>query len=300
MAKKVVVEEKGGGGESGSGRWMLTYLDMVTLLFGVFVILYAMSKIDEQKAQAVAEAIRLGFQGGTSVDVGPMSGGRTILEDMLPEGVTRRRVRNRAMALFRQEIVAGIVHVSETEMGVAISLVGSDNFSAGSARLGEQTEEILRKAAPFLGELEYMLRIEGHTDQADSELNFQHEYYETGWELSSQRSINVLRFLQSLSVNPDKMSAVAFADTRPVDTAGTPEANAANRRVDIEIVTGERYRPRRVETPATSTENAELRSERERRKKEEEDNLSPKDRFQRELERDKEQIRARPPGQPGR
>lgn len=246
MAKKVVAEEKSGSGESGSGRWMLTYLDMVTLLFGVFVILYAMSKIDENKATAVAEALRLGFQGGTSVDVGPMSGGRTILEDMLPEGVTRRRVRNRAMALFRAEVQSNLVKVSENELGISISLVGSDNFASGSAKLTVQTEQILRKAAPFLMDLDFAMRMEGHADEADSEVVYQREIYESSWELASQRSVNVLKFLQSFGVSPGKMSAISFGEYRPLDRTGTPEGNALNRRVDIQIVTGQRYvAPRR-------------------------------------------------------
>ncbi len=59
MAKKQKQEEHASG-ESGSGRWMLTYLDMITLLFGVFVIMFAMSSIDKGKFQEVAQSLQLG------------------------------------------------------------------------------------------------------------------------------------------------------------------------------------------------------------------------------------------------
>ncbi|HQI21401.1 MAG TPA: flagellar motor protein MotB, partial [Leptospiraceae bacterium] len=144
MARKnKAPEQHKASGESGSGRWMLTYLDMVTLLFGVFVILYAMSQVDTNKMKAVAESLRMGFQGGATIDEGSLSGGRTIIEDLFPEGVRARRVRARITGLFRQEMLQKLIKVTEDERGVVVSLIGMDNFRPGSSELTEETQQLL-------------------------------------------------------------------------------------------------------------------------------------------------------------
>src|SRR5262245_21377896 len=78
MAKKVVVEEKGGGVEFGSGRWMLTYLDMVALSFGVFVRMYAMRSQSKAKFEVVAESLRVAFMGETGADL--VGAGRGVFD----------------------------------------------------------------------------------------------------------------------------------------------------------------------------------------------------------------------------
>ncbi|MCE9596590.1 MAG: OmpA family protein [Spirochaetia bacterium] len=242
MARKnKVVEPPKQSGESGSGRWMLTYLDMVTLLFGVFVILYAMSQVDQKKMQAVAESIRMGFQGGRTMDEGMLSGGRTILEDLFPEGVRARHVKERITGLFRQEILTKLIKVTEDERGIVVSLVGMDNFRPGSAELTDETQELLEKMSLLLTEVQYPVRIEGHTDDEVQDNNAT-AISASDWELGAKRSVNVILFLETRDVDPHKLSAVSFGSTRPVDRDGTPESHALNRRIDIIIVTGDKIR----------------------------------------------------------
>lgn len=242
MARKnKAPEEKKQSGESGSGRWMLTYLDMVTLLFGVFVILYAMSQVDQTKMQAVAESLRMGFQGGATIDEGSLTGGRTIIQDLFPEGVRARRVRERVTGLFRQEMLQRIIKVTEDERGIVVSLIGMDNFRPGSAELTEETQQLLDKMSLLLSEVEYPVRIEGHTDDEVQDNNAV-SISASDWELGAQRAVNVILFLETRDVDPRKMSAVSFGSTRPLDREGTPESHALNRRIDIIIVTGERLK----------------------------------------------------------
>lgn len=242
MARKnKAPEQHKASGESGSGRWMLTYLDMVTLLFGVFVILYAMSQVDTNKMKAVAESLRMGFQGGATIDEGSLSGGRTIIEDLFPEGVRARRVRARITGLFRQEMLQKLIKVTEDERGVVVSLIGMDNFRPGSSELTEETQQLLEKMSLLLTEVEYPVRIEGHTDDEVQDNNGA-GISASDWELGAKRSVNVILFLETRDVDPRKMSAVSFGSTRPLDREGTPESHALNRRIDIIIVTGEKLK----------------------------------------------------------
>ncbi len=76
-------------------------------------------------------------------------------------------------------------------------------------------------------------RIEGHTDAGATDPNGP---WPSNWELSSARSNNVLRYLTEFGATEKQFSTAAFADTVPVDTSGTPEGNAYNRRVEIIVL----------------------------------------------------------------
>lgn len=261
MGKKPKVEEKSGGGESGSGRWMLTYLDMVTLLFGTFVLLYAMSNLDKKKFDAVAESLRMGFQGGGRTIFNERQiGGQTILDSLNPVGVKQRLLYQKLYGILKAERQKNIVNVREDERGLVISLAADVFFDSGSAELKESSRSIVDKITPLLVGLPNNIRIEGYTDDIPlgEKKNYAMKTYVDNWELAAFRAMNVLRYLQSSGVDTKKLSAQTFGDNRPLvgekfyPKVGTPEARAFNRRVDIVVVTD----PRDKVLPNTS-ENTE-------------------------------------------
>ena len=77
-------------------------------------------------------------------------------------------------------------------------------------------------------------RIEGHTDSFPTDPTSD---YPTNWELSTARATNVLHYLVEFGVNEGQFQVAGFADTVPLFTNDTPEGRAANRRVDIVILT---------------------------------------------------------------
>lgn len=244
-AKKGGGEEKGASGESGSGRWMLTYLDMITLLFGLFVILYAMSKVDQTKFQIVAESLRAGFQGGSVIFPGKMTGGESVVEDMYPRGYSLRWVEDNLYGIISAHQRDKLLRVSEEERGIVVHFMGTTNFEDGSDELTPDMVELLEKIAPVLKQVNSNIRVEGH---AGHEINREYAQVESrfnsDWELAAGRAIRVIRFLAELGVEPDKMSGTTFGDTRPISKEGTPEAQAVNKRVDIVILVAERYKKR--------------------------------------------------------
>ena len=243
--KKVKVEEKGGGGESGSGRWMLTYLDMVTLLFGVFVVLYAMSVIDQKKFDEVAESIRMGFQGGgKSVFNYKAIGGTTIIPGLFPPGSRIQSEFQKIADVLKTEMQQNVINVHEDERGIVISMAADIFFESGTARLTEDARYSLDKIAPVLVETKRKIRIEGYTDDAPVSIaeTMQSQTYQDNWELGAMRAINVLRYVVDRGVEREKLSAQTFADNLPLAKGSllppeeSPERRALNRRVDIVIL----------------------------------------------------------------
>lgn len=247
--------EKSGSGESGSGRWMLTYLDMVTLLFGVFVIMYAMSKQDEVKVKAMGEALAMAFHGGSTSDYGPYTGGSTIMEDLLPQGLrTEERKIERLKGLMQRHLAQERIGIKEDKRGIVIYLMGTDSFAPGDASLSVEQQSMLTKLAMLLPGIEHPVRLEGFTD-GSNDLPQGLVYdptipFTSDWELGAARATSVALFLQQAGVDRDQIEVVSHGSARPTYTAGTPESRALNRRVEIVIVVGEKYERRGADDTA--------------------------------------------------
>lgn len=235
--KQAVAESK--SGESGSGRWMLTYLDMVTLLFGVFVLLYALKEDNPVKVKAVEESIRQAFLGQGVGHTGLLEGGLTSYMVKNKEGRAFLDAYKKATELFKPEIKSKNVRIEDQERGVIISFVGENYFPPGSSHITENTKMELSKVARLIRGLNSFIRIEGYSDEIqtigkkdDGDTNF-----ETDWDLAGARAINVLRYLSEVEdIEPSKLSATTYGKYRKVSESKTPEGRSLNRRVDIVII----------------------------------------------------------------
>ena len=231
----------------GAPAWMATYGDMVTLLLCLFVILFSTAKIDGREFRLILSAFRgsLGvLDGGQTLSKGKLEEMGMNLETLPSEtrGSTLSKAMQVATEVFEPEIKSKNIEVTQDERGIIISLIGNDHFAPGSARINEGTKKTLVKVGRLLRQLSRLVRIEGHADETAIVSAPGGEFYETNWELSGIRAINVLRFLhESEDVEPEKMSAVSYGKFRPVVSSRTPEGMAINRRVDIVILTSTDY-----------------------------------------------------------
>jgi chemotaxis protein MotB len=227
--------------ESGSGRWMLTYLDMITLLFGVFIIMYAMSSVNKAKIQEVSQSLKMGFQGGATIFINNKQGGQTLRDDLKPEGSKKEILFNKLIVVLKEEIKNKNINIREEEGGITITLAGDLYFAPGSAELNPGAQGILDKVASIVKDVPFYIRAEGHTDEmpVDENVNLDN------WQLAALRAANVVRFLQYVGVEPRKMSAVSFGEYKPKTynrgNQTTPEKRSEERRVDIIIPTDKEY-----------------------------------------------------------
>lgn len=235
--KKVVVAEAGGaGGESGSGRWMLTYLDMVTLLFGVFILLAATSKEDPHKTDVVFASVRAGFAGGMNPFRGNESGGTTLLDGLKPSGISRDRglVNERTDAVLKGQLQKVHIAFIEEERGITISLFNDVYFESGKAELSDEARETILKLAPILSAIDRDIRVEGHTDEIPVKKPGEKPY--DNFNLAADRALNVLHEMARNGVPTQRMAAVSYGSERPNDGSATPVGKAFNRVVDIVIL----------------------------------------------------------------
>jgi chemotaxis protein MotB len=223
--------------EPSAERWLLSYADFITLLLVFFIIMYSMSKVNAQKYNQLVTVLEKAFGGQKSVI--SMSN-RGLLPQNAVFGDTRTKQRKmyvKTVGQLQKEISSKEVRVKEDERGIVISLASDFFFGSGKADFGDSTEAVLAKLLPLLNSTASNIRIEGHTDDIPivqgSSLA---QRFQSNWELSSQRSINVLKSLEQLGVDKKRMSAAAFADTRPAKPNDSYENRAYNRRVEIIIL----------------------------------------------------------------
>ncbi len=236
-----------------SPPWLTSWGDLTTLLLVFFVIMMSFADIEGKDFFLILSSFRgsLGmFQGGYSLSAGRLEELGQNMQN-LPSTVQGRALAKslkKAISIFKPEIEAKKVRVTEDERGLVITLPGDVFFESGSARLKEDTRPVLEKVGNILKTVPNFARIEGHTDTRPTGAKGADEGYSTNWELSSARAVNVLRYLtEEENVEPKQLSAVAFGETRPLDVNTTPEGRAYNRRVDIVILKEKAYFPNPIE-----------------------------------------------------
>jgi chemotaxis protein MotB len=182
--------------------WQLSFNDLLTLLLTFFILLVAMSEINLQKVQAVSSSAIDVFGATKTVDQ----------KDLLTRSITS---------------VNGIT-VNPAKNGISIILPESLVYSSGSAEIIHK--DILKDIGQQLKTIECFIRVEGHTDS----MPISNESFASNWELSIQRAVNVVKFLdKECGIDPRKLSVAGYADSRPVTSNDHSEGRMLNRRVNI-------------------------------------------------------------------
>lgn len=242
-------------------RWAVSYADMLTVLLGLFIVLFAISQVDQDKYAALRNSLARAF-GEPAVSVleggmGPIADGRVLAEptetlqdfevpdriEITPVSTTLTQARRE---VARLEEIAESIHSALEEKGyerqvrfkidtrgLVIGLVADDVFFAnGSADLTPTAERILDIAVRTLRELPEEIQVHGHANTIPISGR-----YATNWELSADRAIRVLRRLvEQGGMDPTRISAVGFGDARPEFPYTDPDAMAKNRRVDLVVL----------------------------------------------------------------
>lgn len=226
-------KQNGEGEHDNQDRWLLTYADLITLLLGLFVILYAMSKIDMKKYDQVVAA--LGGVFGSADAAASMKVRLTELQEGLPAVFTQRaKVESEIRRALQLDTKSLPVSVSQDERGVIVHIQEELLFPSGSADLKSTSLETLDRLAEVFRTMPNDIRIEGHTDTVP----IRTRSFPSNWHLSVSRALNVGYYLiQKHQMNPEKVSVVGYSEYRPISPNTTVENRARNRRVDIVVVT---------------------------------------------------------------
>ena len=122
------------------------------------------------------------------------------------------------------------INLAMTREGLVIRMSEHTLFGLGSADIETEALPLLQKVGATISKTDYLIRIEGHTDN----LPVHTERYPSNWELSTARAVNVLRyFIKSHNVDPRRLAAEGRGEFHPLFANDTPQNRAKNRRVEI-------------------------------------------------------------------
>jgi len=222
--------------------FMATWGDMVSLLLCFFVLLFAMSSIDADRAEQIIISLR--------GSLGVMRGGRTLerIEQPNPPEANQGRdpgpspqvrvldtqhIAHNINSFLRAERLDSDIRVTVNQRGVQVSMSDQFLFDSGSAMLRPGGQRALYRIAEMVRDHVPAIAVEGHTDS----IPLRGGIYRDNWGLSAMRAAVVASFLQdSGRIEPIRLQATGYGETRPVMPNSTPENRALNRRVDLVLL----------------------------------------------------------------
>jgi len=239
-------------------RWVISYADFITLLFAFFVVMYAISSVNEEKYKHLSDALSGVFEGfgqvgdgqKASVDnnggLGIFNGGQadvdapkiTIAAPDQEETNALRTLQDEMEINFSKLINEGQVKISGNDLWFSVELRSNYLFSSGSALPTAVADQLLEQIADILKGRENPIHVEGFTDNQQIST----DAFPSNWELSSARAAAVVRLLAYFGVEPNRMAAVGYGEFQPAYSNRTVEGQRLNRRVLIVVSRDEKVR----------------------------------------------------------
>lgn len=254
-------------------RWLVTYADMVTLLMVLFIVLFAMSQVDQKKFNALKDGLAAGFGQSTSVLDGSSSildqAGTSSMAPVAPslnyqeltevelastsngvaaamqDAVRRRQdaeaevsrfeaLQEQVLQALREKGLADDLQVSYDERGLVLSLVSRHVvFEADLATLSTRGRDVVDTLATVLADIDEPLQVDGHTNQ----VKVRPKYFATDWDLSAARALTVLRRLDEVGGLPgNRLMLAAYGHEKPLMDPDLPGSQEVNKRVDVVVL----------------------------------------------------------------
>ena len=224
-------------------RWLISWADFITLMFAVFVVLFAAAATNKNTAKEISDAIINALQTG---NIRFISHGKTTPRfnetkveghgSRVPEQQTVVGVVPSLKALsdqFRDEISRGHMEIHLEARGLVISLRQAAFFKSGDAIVNPDCYPTLDKMAGVILSVPNKVNLEGHTD----DVPIHNSRFASNWELSAARSIAMMDVLTTRDHIPRGRLAISgYADTVPLGPNNDEEGRARNRRVDVVIL----------------------------------------------------------------
>ena len=234
--------------EERTDSWMTTYSDMVTLLLTFFVLMFAISNVDQAKFALIAAGLSRGGmseeQFGTILDMyGSFGIDQNIEDDPTEEdeltSAELEHLYNRIIEYIEAQGLGDSITLVYNGEYILLTLANDIWFASGSADITGHMVDNATMLAVLLAETQnddrpFEVVVAGHTDNVP----ITSARYPSNWELSVARAVNFLRILISEShLDPTFFSVRGCGEERPLSDNDTAEGRQMNRRVEVLIST---------------------------------------------------------------
>jgi chemotaxis protein MotB len=251
-------------------RWLLTYADMLTLMFALFMVLYSISSVNISKYESLQQSLKAAFSGSV------LSGGKSIMQS----GSESTKAHTPATAEVPSIVPltpnipkptdTSAAQISKAMLAVSASKQEQENFRKLKQQLdayskahgfGNEVQAVIEQRGlvvrvltdkllfdsgsatlqpaglPLLQEISRLLNVDRkHPITVEGNTDnqpIQSSQFPSNWELSTDRATTVVRYLIAHGVMDQRLSAAGYADLHPLASNATAAGRAQNRRVDI-------------------------------------------------------------------
>jgi chemotaxis protein MotB len=242
--------------------WAIPYGDLVTLLFALFTVMYAVSSVNDGKFRVLSDSMIAAFNGAPRStrpiiigDKEPGKGGDKLLTGIAPKPLIEptnpnadldasgrggsadppgalSRMQRDVQASMRSLIDAKLVTVQRNHLWLEIEINADVLFPSGSGELSAEAEPVLQQLAQVLKPFSNPIRVEGHTDDRPIKT----AAFPSNWELSAARAASVVHRFMQQGIDPQRLEIVGFGEFRPRQPNDTVEGRNANRRVVVLVL----------------------------------------------------------------
>jgi len=237
--------------------WAIPYGDLVTLLLAFFVVMYAVSSVNEGKYRVLSDSLVAAFRGQPTT-MQPVQVGDKIVkmkqDDTLagikPGEVTKfdreqseaqdnptlqnhlQQMSDDLESAMQELIDQEMIRVQRAPSWVEVEIKADILFPSGSAAIEPEAIGILERVAAILAVRPYPIRIEGHTDTRP----IRTAQFPSNWELSAARAARIVRLFQERGIAPARLVVAGMGENEPVADNASEEGRNRNRRVTIVIL----------------------------------------------------------------
>ena len=237
-------------------RWLVSYADFVTLLFGFFVVMYAISSVNEGKYRILSDSLDEAFSkhdvaekseqlietGQRPTTIQPIQLDHLMTEQENKEEQLRveikeerrrlRRTSEQFKEILEPYIDQQLVEVKRDDFWLELEMKSGMLFNSGEAELSKKAIPILKKIAQILRQTHNVLHVEGHTDNIPIDT----VEFPSNWDLSSARASSVVKELVNDGINSARMAAVGYGEFHPKADNRSEQGRFANRRVVLVLI----------------------------------------------------------------
>ncbi|MEQ1803634.1 MAG: flagellar motor protein MotD [Gammaproteobacteria bacterium] len=240
--------------------WAIPYGDLVTLLLAFFVVMYAVSSVNEGKYRVLSDSLTAAFRGTPRtmepVPVGDkpakakgddtLAGIKPNQAIKFPEKVETeekaredealqaqlRQMTDDLQAAMQVLIDQDMIRVQRAPSWVEVEIKTDILFPSGSAEIEVAATEILERLAGILADRPYPIRVEGHTDNRPIHTT----QFPSNWELSAARAARIVRLFEQRGITASRMVVAGMGENQPLADNTTPDGRNRNRRVALVIL----------------------------------------------------------------
>lgn len=266
-------------------RWLVSYADYMTLLFALFVVLYAMAMVNEKPFETITESVGRVFQaneekpknrghGDDILNVNTSKSnkrlfGNGILDEAGPEllegeqtlsnisdaqvGSNLTSLEDELHTALYDLIESGFAQLQIDGDWLEIELNSGLLFPSGSSSATNSATSILTVIYNVIGEASNFVRVRGYTDNQAIKT----EIFSSNWELSVFRATSILRVLENLGMNPARMAIEGYGQYYPTADNATAQGRAKNRKVVVAISKYGLEKSNLLKTPTISVKDVE-------------------------------------------